>query len=129
MSGLVVWKYHLESGSVTDTKLHPGAKPIHAGVDPQGQTSLWVLLDPDPPRPFTPEHRVFLTLMTGQVWPLDYPLIHVQSFAAFEWIFHVFEVQTDEFFPKERPLAALSNQGPSQGPDLAGHWTTPTQVG
>ena len=79
-----IWKYPLTQAFSQD--ISKGARIVHAGKDPRGESCLWAEIDPDADT----EMRHFRVIGTGHIVPENAE--HVGSYIDGPFMWHVYEV-------------------------------------
>lgn len=79
-----IYKYKIEILDEQNISMPLGAKIIHAGLDPQGQTCVWALVDTN----LKTEYREIYVRGTGH--DINNDFAHVGSFVSGQFVWHVF---------------------------------------
>jgi hypothetical protein len=81
-----VHKYPLKYQESQMVATYSGARPLHAGVDPNGMACVWMLTDTAQPRC---EYEIFIR-GTGYELPNKPAMRHVSTFLVGQLVWHVF---------------------------------------
>lgn len=84
-----IYKYPIGIG-VNYIKSFAGAKVISAGFDPQGQFSVWTIVDIDQPK------AELCVLCLGTGWDVPAAATFIDTVQDEEYIWHIFQLEKEE---------------------------------